>query len=104
MIYRKLDAVKNEILHDAILISNYKYPFIRVFIDRTGGAAILFKGKMPEQDIKWFFFNMNENINSESKVSDEETEYDIEFKYDEDTTEIYTRDGFNYWEHPSVRR
>ena len=47
MIIRKLEEVKNALLHDAILITTLQgYKFNRVYIDNEGGCNIKFSCKM----------------------------------------------------------
>lgn len=101
MILRKLDKIKNPILHGAILITTLtdkgtKYSLVKVYIDPNKECAIEFKGHMNEEDIKLFFFNMNPNVTSESSPKNERTEYNLNYCYNGDTTEIYTRDGWKY--------
>ena len=58
---------------------------IKVYIDPDKECAVEFKGHMSEEDIKLFFFNMNPNITG-----------GIDYTYRENSTEIYTRDGWKY--------
>ena len=62
MIIRKLEAVKNALLHDAILITTLQgYKFNRVDIDKEGGCNIKFSCKMNIDDIILFFANLSPN-------------------------------------------
>ena len=62
MIVRKLEEVKNALLHDAILIAIQQgYRFNRVYIDKEGGCNIKFYGKMNIDDIKLFLVNLSPN-------------------------------------------
>lgn len=101
MIIRNLEEIKNPALHDAILITtltdnNNKYSFVRVYVDPRKECAVEFKGHMSEDDIKLFFFNMNPNVTSDSSPKDEKIEYNLDYSYRDDLTEIYTRDGWKY--------
>lgn len=100
MLIRNLEEVENNILHDAIFIitlSN-KYTFKSVYVDKYDECCVEFKGRLTEEDIKLFFFNMNPNVTSESSPKDEKVEYDIDYSYKDDVTRIYTRDGWKYSE------
>lgn len=103
MILHKLEEIKNASLHDAILITTLtdngdKYSLVDVYIDPNKECAIEFKGHMSEKDIKLFFFNMNPNITSESSPKNERAEYNLDYSYRNDVTEIYTREGWKYTE------
>ena len=51
MIIRKLEEVKNALLHDAILIAiKLGYKFNRVYVDKEGGCDITFSCKMNVDD------------------------------------------------------
>jgi len=69
---------------------------IKVYIDPDKECAVEFKGHMSEEDIKLFFFNMNPNITSKSSSKDEKVTGGIDYTYRENSTEIYTRDGWKY--------
>lgn len=53
---------------------------------------------MSYKDIQAFFFNLRDDITSESKIEDESIEAfkDYEYNYDDNTTAIYTRNGWKY--------
>ena len=101
-IIRELNKVENNKLHDAILLTtlvdNNKYKFIKVYVDPNKECAIYFKGHLPYRYIQLFFFNLRDNITSSSKIEDEEiiAFKDYEYNYDDNTTAIYTRDGWKY--------
>lgn len=100
MLIFNLEEIENNILHDAIFLialSN-KYSFKKVYIDKNDECCIEFKGRLTEEDIKLFFFNMNSNVTSESSPKDEKVEYNIDYSYKDDVTRIYTRDGWKYSE------
>ena len=101
-IIRELNKVENASLHDAILLTtlvdNNKYKFIKVYVDPNKECAIYFKGHLSHRDIQSFFFNLREDITSSSRIEEESIEAfkDYEYNYDDNTTAIYTRDGWKY--------
>ena len=101
-IIRELNKVENASLHDAILLTtlvdNNKYKFIKVYVDPNRECAIYFEGILPLKVIQAFFFNLRDDITSSSRIKDESIEAfkDYEYNYDDNTTAIYTRDGWKY--------
>lgn len=101
-IIRELNKVENSKLHDAILltelINDNKYNFIKLYIDPNEECAVYFKGLLSYRNIQSFFFNLREDITSSSRIEDESIEAfkDYEYDYDNNTTAIYTRDGWKY--------
>lgn len=101
-IIRDLYKVENNKLHDAILltelINDNKYNFIKLYVDPNDECAVYFKGLLSYKDLQAFFFNLREDITSSSRIEDEEitTFKDYEYNYDDNTTAIYTRDGWKY--------
>ena len=100
-IIRKLNKVENGKLHDAILLTtltdNGKYKFNKLYIDPNKECAIYFKGPLSYRDMQAFFFNLRDDITSESKIEDEVVMAFKDYEYGEDnTTTIYTRDGWKY--------
>ena len=101
-IIRDLYKVENSKLHDAILltelINDNKYNFIKLYIDPNDECAVYFKGLLSYKDIQAFFFNLRDDITSSSRIEDESIEAfkDYEYNYDDNTTAIYTRDGWKY--------
>ena len=100
-IIRKLNKVENGKLHDAILLTtltdNGKYKFNKLYIDPNKECAIYFKGLLSYRDMQAFFFNLRDDITSESKIEDEVVMAFKDYEYGEDnTTTIYTRDGWKY--------
>ena len=101
-IIRELRKIENNKLHDAIilteLINDNKYNFIKLYIDPNRECAIYFKGILLLKDIQAFFFNLRDDITSSSRIEDESIEAfkDYEYNYDDNTTAIYTRDGWKY--------
>jgi hypothetical protein len=101
-IIRDLYKVENNKLHDAILltelINDNKYNFIKLYVDPNDECAVYFKGLLSYKDIQAFFFNLRDDITSESKIEDESIEAfkDYEYNYDDNTTAVYTRNGWKY--------
>ena len=101
-IIRELNKVENASLHDAILLTtlvdNNKYKFIKVYVAPDKECAIYFKGLLSHRDIQSFFFNLRDDITSSSRIEDESIEAfkDYEYNYDDNTTAIYTRNGWKY--------
>ena len=101
-IIRDLYKVENNKLHDAILltelINDNKYNFIKLYVDPNDECAVYFKGLLSYKDIQAFFFNLRDDITSESKIEDESIEAfkDYEYNYDDNTTAIYIRNGWKY--------
>ena len=101
-IIKDLYKVENSKLYDAILltelINDNKYNFIKLYIDPNSECAVYFKGLLSYKDIQAFFFNLREDITSSSRIEDESIEAfkDYEYNYDDNTTAIYTRDGWKY--------
>ena len=101
-IIRSLDKVENATLHDAILlttlIDNNRYKFDKLYVDPNSECAVYFKGILSYKDIQSFFFNLREDITSSSRIEDESIEAfkDYEYNYDDNTTAIYTKDGWKY--------
>ena len=101
-IIKDLYKVENTSLHDAILltelINDNKYNFIKLYIDPNNECAIYFKGLLSHRDIQALFFNLRDDITSSSRIEDESIEAfkDYEYNYDDNTTAIYTRDGWKY--------
>lgn len=101
-IIRDLYKVENNKLHDAILltelINDNKYNFIKLYVDPNDECAVYFKGLLSYKDIQAFFFNLRDDITSESKIEDESIEAfkDYEYNYNDNTTAIYTRNGWKY--------
>ena len=98
-IIRDLYKVENNKLHDAILltelINDNKYNFIKLYVDPNDECAVYFKGLLSYKDIQAFFFNLRDDV---TKIEDESIEAfkDYEYNYDDNTTAIYTRDGWKY--------
>lgn len=97
----ELNHISNDMLHDAAYLTSLNYPFVSLYIDPNGECALTFKGELPEKEIQAFFFNMNPNINCDSKIEDEKIEYNLDYTYRDCGkqgffTEIYTRDGWKY--------
>ena len=101
-IIRELNKVENASLHDAILLTilvdNNKYKFTKVYIDPNRECAVYFEGILPLKVIQAFFFNLRDDVTSFSKIKDEniETFRDYEYDYNNNTTAIYTKDGWKY--------
>lgn len=101
-IIRDLYKVENNKLHDAILltelINDNKYNFTKLYVDPNDECAVYFKGLLSYKDIQAFFFNLRDDITSESKIEDESIEAfkDYEYNYDDNTTAVYTRNGWKY--------
>lgn len=100
-IIRELKKVENNKLHDAILLTtlvdNNKYTFIKVYIDPNKECAIYFKGLLSYRNLQSFFFNLRDDITSESRIEDEIVMAFKDYEYGEDnTTTIYTREGWKY--------
>lgn len=100
-IIRELNKVENNKLHDAILLTtlvdNNKYTFIKVYIDPNKECAIYFKGLLSYRNLQSFFFNLRDDITSESRIEDEIVMAFKDYEYGEDnTTTIYTREGWKY--------
>lgn len=100
MLIRKLEEVENNTLHDAIFLTTLsnKYSFKEVYVDPNDECCVEFKGRLTEEDIKLFFFNMNPNVTSNSSPKDEKIEYEADYSYQDDVTRIYTKDGWKYSE------
>ena len=96
----ELKHIGNDTLYDAVYLTSLHFPFVSLYIDPNGECALTFKGELPEKEIQSFFFNMNPNINSDSKIEDERIEYNLDYTYRNFGqgffTEIYTRDGWRY--------
>ena len=101
-IIRSLDKVENALLHDAILLTtlvdNNKYKFDKLYVDPNRECAVYFKGLLSYKDMQDFFFNLRDDITSLSKIEDEKIKAlrEFEYDYDNNTTAIYTRDGWKY--------
>ena len=101
-IIKDLYKVENSKLYDAILltelINDNKYNFIKLYINQNSKCAVYFKGLLSYKDIQAFFFNLRDDITSSSRIEDESIEAfkDYEYNYDNNTTAIYTRDGWKY--------
>lgn len=101
-IIRELHKIENNKLHDAILltelINDNKYNFIKLYVDPNDECAVYFKGLLSYKDVQAFFFNLRDDITSSSRIEDESIEAfkDYEYNYDDNTTAIYTRDGWKY--------
>ena len=99
-IIRELNKVENSKLHDAILLTtltdNGKHQFDKLYIDPNKECAVYFKGHLSHRDIQSFFFNLRDDITSSSKIEDEVIETFKDYEYNDDTTAIYTRDGWKY--------
>lgn len=101
-IIRSSKEVKNSKLHDAILLTtlvyNNKCKFIKVYVDPNRKCTVYFEGLLSYRDIQSFFFNLRDDITSSSRIEDESiTAFkDYEYNYDDNTTAIYTRDGWKY--------
>ena len=96
MIVRKLEEVKNALLHDAILITTLQgYKFDRVYVDNEGGCNIKFSCKMNIDDIKLFLDSLNPYEDKSLEDIDVKYYEDYEFT-DNDESIIYTSNSFNY--------
>ena len=100
-IIRSLDKVENALLHDAILLTtlvdNGKYKFNKLYIDHSNECTVYFKGILSYKDMQAFFFNLREDLTSSSSIEDEIVTAFIDYEYRKDnTTVIYTRDGWKY--------
>ena len=99
MIVRKLEEVKNALLHDAILIAiKQGYKFNRVYVDKEGGCNIKFSCKMNIDDIKLFLVNLSPNKYLNKSLEDIDIQYYKDYKFTDDCEcSIYTPDSFNYY-------
>ena len=99
MIVRKLEEIKNALLHDAILIAiKQGYKFNRVYIDKEGGCNIKFSCKMNIDDIKLFFANLSPNKYLNKSLEDIDIQYYKDYEFTDDCEcFIYTPDSFNYY-------
>ena len=100
-IIRELNKVENALLHDAILLTtlvdNNKYKFDKLYVDPNKECAVYFKGLLSYKDMQAFFFSLREDLTSSSRIEDEIVMAFIDYEYREDnTTVIYTRDGWKY--------
>lgn len=100
-IIRSLDKVENALLHDAILITtlidNGKYKFDKLYIDHSNECTVYFKGLLSYKDMQAFFFSLREDLTSSSRIKDEIVTAFIDYEYRKDnTTVLYTRDGWKY--------
>ena len=96
MIVRKLEEVKNALLHDAILIATLQgNKFDKLYIDKEGGCSIRFSNKMSILNIKLFLGNLNPNLNK--SLNEIEVEYFKDYEFTDDNKSIiYAIDSFNY--------
>ena len=96
MIVRKLEEVKNALLHDAILIATLQgNNFNRVYIDKEGGCNIKFSNKMSIDNIKLFLDNLNPK--EDKSLEDINVQYYEDYEFtDDDECIIYTPDSFKY--------
>ena len=100
-IIKDLYKVENNKLYDAILltelINDNKYNFIKLYIDPNRECAVYFKGLLSYKDMQAFFFSLREDLTSSSRIEDEIVMAFKDYEYGEDnTTVIYTRDGWKY--------
>ena len=98
MIVRKLEEVKNALLHNAILVAIQQgYRFNRVYIDKEGGCNIKFSCKMNIDDIKLFLGNLI-SPNEDISLKDIDVQYYKDYEFTDDCEcIIYTPDSFNYY-------
>ena len=98
MIVKKLEEIKNVLLHDAILIATLQgYNFNRVYIDNEGGCNIKFSCKMNIDDIKLFLGNLI-SPNEDISLKDIDVQYYKDYEFTDDCEcFIYTPDSFNYY-------
>ena len=98
MIVRKLEEVKNALLHDAILITTLQgYKFNRVYVDNEGGCNIKFSNKMNIDSIKLFLVNLSPNKYLNKSLEDINVQYYEDYEFtDDDECIIYAPDSFNY--------
>ena len=98
MIVRKLEEVKNALLHDAILITTLQgYKFNRVYVDNEGGCNIKFSCKMNIDDIKLLLVNLSPNKYLNKSLEDIDIQYYKDYEFTDDCEcIIYTPDSFNY--------
>lgn len=98
MIIRELNNINNASLHDAILLLTLTHPnsFINIYVDPNKECCISFKGELSEKDIQSFFFNLNTNLTCDNKIEDERIEYDVDYTYYNNKTEIFTKEGWEY--------
>ena len=98
MIIRKLEEVKNALLHDAILITTLQgYKFNRVYVDNESGCNIKFSCKMNIDDIKLFLVNLSPNKYINKGLDEIDIEYYKDYEFtDDDECIIYTPNSFNY--------
>ena len=97
-IIRKLEEVKNALLHDAILITTLQdYKFNRDYVDNEGGCNIKFNCKMNIDDIKLFLVNLSPNKYLDKSLEDVDIQYYRDYEFTDDCEcIIYTPDSFNY--------
>ena len=98
MIVRKLEEVKNALLHDAILIATQQgYRFNRVYVDNEGGCNIKFSCKISIDDIKLLLVNLSPNKYINKSLNEIDIEYYKDYEFTDDCEcIIYTPDSFNY--------
>ena len=89
MIVRKLEEVKNALLHDAILIATLQgNKFDKLYIDKEGGCSVRFSNKMSMLNIKLFVANLNPNKYLDKSLNEIEVEYFKDYEFTDDNKSI----------------
>lgn len=92
ILIHKTTEIENKKLHDAVYrIAMMKYNFFMLGIDANGECVITFEGRVPTSIIKDFFNDINDS--TESSI-----EYNYDFTYRGDFTDIITREFWSYWD------
>lgn len=92
MIIRNIEEITNKALYNAVLFltnmhNGNRYHFVSLYVDPLGGCDITIEGKVSELDVQWFFTKLD-NTNY--------VEYDYDYTYRNNNTEIFTRDNWKY--------
>lgn len=96
-LYKKEELKEYPQFHDAILLCEYMgLQWKSIYMDREGGLAISFKGKLNEEQVKTVLTHFKDIIDGDTNVEKISCEYLKDYEYEDDITRIYTPDGYDY--------
>lgn len=96
MIYNNYKDIPFDFLHDAAMVISKRHKLKSIYMDKQGGVALTFQGKLSEEQVKDILLSLSPNPN---KCSDDYTlEYSLHYSYSNNMQEtyVYSEDDIDY--------
>lgn len=96
-LYKKSKLIEYPKFHDAILLCEYMgLQWKSLYMDNKGELAITFEGKLNEEQVKTVLMHFKDILDGDTDVEKISCEYLKDYEYDDETTRIFTPDGYDY--------